>query len=177
MLGTPKVMEKKSPNKPPRNLTYLELCPPFKVADFKFRLQPSYESAGALSSRRIIETSSYQTTPCHSPPPDKLSCPTQSLGIEIPFVAGEILLGLPKEKEQRNSANNSKHSAQAGHGYNNRTDNFKDNHNCDLSATGKPLQESDLFDETVPQPRGEQLAQSVTGAITPTKASAGDTKP
>jgi hypothetical protein len=174
MLGTPKIMEKKIPNKPPRNLIHLELCPPFKVADFKLRPPPSYESAGALASRRVIETSSYQTTPCHSPLPDELSCPAQSLGVEIPFMTGEILLGLRKEEEQRNNANNGKRSAQAGHGYNNKTGNFKDMHHCDLSATGKPLQESDLFDETVPQQRAEH---SVTGGITPTKASAEDTKP
>jgi hypothetical protein len=39
-----------------------------RVEDIKCRPQPQYESAGGLASRMIIESSSYQTTPCSSPP-------------------------------------------------------------------------------------------------------------
>lgn len=39
-----------------------------RVEDIKFRSQPRYETAGGRASRMIIESSSYQTTPCSSPP-------------------------------------------------------------------------------------------------------------
>jgi hypothetical protein len=39
-----------------------------RVEDIKYRPQPRYETAGGRASRMIIESSSYQTTPCNSPP-------------------------------------------------------------------------------------------------------------
>lgn len=91
-------MEKKDPNKVPHNLVQLELHPPLKAADFKSGPHPTHESVEALASRRVIETSSYRTTPCHIPPPEELSCPEQSPGNEIPFLADEIPLGPPNEE-------------------------------------------------------------------------------
>jgi hypothetical protein len=48
----------KGPHKAARDLVRLELHPPLKVEDFKSKPHPRYESAGALASRMIIETSS-----------------------------------------------------------------------------------------------------------------------
>jgi hypothetical protein len=39
-----------------------------RIEDIKYRPPQQYESAGARASRMVIELSSYQTTPCSSPP-------------------------------------------------------------------------------------------------------------
>jgi hypothetical protein len=60
----------------------------------------------------IIEASSYQTTPCHSPPPAELSYPPNSVGSEVSFDADEILMDMSILREQQNCISNDKHPAQ-----------------------------------------------------------------
>jgi hypothetical protein len=74
-------MNKGSPRNASDNLAQ-QLAPiatKIKAEDFKSWPYPLYESAGTLGSRMIVEASSYQTTPRHSPPPAELSCPSNSV--------------------------------------------------------------------------------------------------
>ena len=168
-------MEKKSPHEAHHDLVQLELHPPSKVADFKSRPYPCYQSAGALASRMMIDASSYQTTPCSSPPRDELSCPSQSLGIEIPFIADDALLCMSTEEEHDNDTSSNKLPGQVGNENNNKKNKVKNMPHFKLYAAGNPFQESDLFDDTLSEPTGGKLFHGTDRKITPTKASAGDT--
>ena len=168
-------MEKENRHEAHGDLVQLELHPPSKVADFKSRPYPCYQSAGALASRMMIDASSYQTTPCSSPLRDELSCPSQSLGIEIPFIADDTLLCMSTQEEHGNNTRSSKLPGQVGNENNNKKDKVNNMPHFSLSAAGNPFQESDLFDDSLSEPTGGKPFHGADRKITLTKASAGDT--
>jgi hypothetical protein len=106
-------MEKKGPREASDDLARRhQLRPSLTVEDFKSRPQQHYQTAGALASRMVIEASSYQTTPCSSPPTEKPSWPAQSLGIEIPFMADKMLEDLSIPREQKNGTSRDQSSTE-----------------------------------------------------------------
>lgn len=129
-----------------------QLRPTLKAEDFKPRPYPLYESAGALASRMIIEASSYQTTPCHSPPPAELSYPPNSVGSEVPFDADEILMDMSIPREQQNCISNHKHPAQVEQRNNKGIRKVKDLQPYDMSAAEKLAGKSDLVEEPSESP-------------------------
>lgn len=66
--------------------------PSIKVEDLR-SWSPSryyYESAGARSTRMIIESSSYHTTPCNSPRPESFLNPHDGKPIDADYISQEI---------------------------------------------------------------------------------------
>ncbi|KIM97309.1 hypothetical protein OIDMADRAFT_20508 [Oidiodendron maius Zn] len=167
-------MEKESPHKAHRDLVRLELHPPSNVADFKSKPYPCYQSAGALASRMIIESSSYQTTPCSSPPREELSCPSQSLGIEIPFIADDALFGMSTKEEHDNNTNSNELPGHVCDENNNKKDKVRNMPRFNLSAAGDPLQESVLFDDSLSELKEGRPFHGGDMKITLTKAPTGD---
>jgi hypothetical protein len=61
---------KSAPDPNSSDTTHLILPTSVKIEDIKSRPHPHYETAGARSTRMIIDSASYVTTPCDSPPND-----------------------------------------------------------------------------------------------------------
>jgi hypothetical protein len=137
-------MDKESPRSAP-DAMYLAppQVPSLKVEDVR-SWSPShysYQSAGARSTRMIIESSSYQTTPYGSPPKESL----QSPNVERFGEAGCAPQEIARSSERRSYANSPSHSVQVDRNSNCR-DKVGETQPCDLAAT-KELLRGTALDE------------------------------
>ncbi|KFZ19417.1 hypothetical protein V501_00671 [Pseudogymnoascus sp. VKM F-4519 (FW-2642)] len=115
---------------------------PLKVGDLRSwsPSQYSYQGDGARSSRIIIESSSYHTTPCGSPPKESPTTPCGSPPKESPpnldvkriadedYTPQEIF----REREQRNCAISD--NRETYRRINSRKNKFEEARSCDLTA-------------------------------------------
>jgi hypothetical protein len=103
---------------------------PLKVGDLRSwsPSQYSYQGDGARSSRIIIESSSYHTTPCGSPP--KESPPN----LDVKRIADEDYMPqeISREREQRNCAISD--NRQTNRRINSRKNKVEEARSCDLTA-------------------------------------------
>lgn len=104
----------------------------------------SYESAGARSSRIIIESSSYHTTPCGSPPKES----PQNLNVKRIDNADHMPQEISRQKERRNCAISD--NPQANRRRNSRRDKVEEARSCDLAA-------GDCYEEMSERSKGELL--------------------
>jgi hypothetical protein len=100
----------------------------------------SYESAGARSTRMIIESSSYQTTPCNSPPPESFQNPHDEQSIDADYISQKI----SQQRERRSCTNNRSQSIHVGSTNNNRRVQIGETRPCNLAATKELLRRNSL---------------------------------
>jgi hypothetical protein len=122
--------------------THLALPPSIKVEDLRSwsPSRYSYESAGARSSRMIIESSSYQTTPCNSPRPESFQNSHDEQSIDADYVSQEI----SQQRETRSCTNNRSQSIHVGSTNNNRRVQARETRPCNLAATKELLRRNSL---------------------------------
>lgn len=106
--------------------------------------QYSYESAGARSSRIIIDSSSYHTTPCGSPPQES----PQNLNVKRIADADYMPQEISRQREQRNCAISD--NRQANRRNNSRRNKVEEARSCDLAA-------GDCYEEMSERSKGELL--------------------
>jgi hypothetical protein len=100
----------------------------------------SYESAGAKSTRMVIESSSYQTTPCNSPRPESFQNPHDEQSVDADYMSQEI----SQQRERRSCTNNRSQSIQVGSTSNNRRVQVRETRPCNLATTKELLRRKSL---------------------------------